>query len=212
MVKKIAFLLIGLLCAAQLFALSPIKVGLRGGVSFQDVDLGTARAGDYSLSADSETGFFLGMTARINLPRWYLQPEIDYSYNKYQLTATPSAGAASRSTVKLNAIQMPILAGTRFLKFFRLEAGPVFNLWDDSKVSASRSDAAGVTAPAHSVLYARNSIGYMVGLGLDLGPVSLSGRYNGEFGKPLQTITIGDQTSEVKATLRTWQLSVGFNF
>ncbi|MDR2885234.1 MAG: PorT family protein [Rikenellaceae bacterium] len=212
MIKKLTITCLLLLTAASVLALSPVKFGISGGASIQNIDLGSARAGDYALSAESSAGYYAGMSMRVTIPKFYIQPEINYIHNSYKLTAATPSGSSSYSTVKLNSLELPVLVGMRFLHFFRLQVGPVFNLMNETSVSVSRSTT-NDAAPAHSVTYAAPSVDYMAGLSADIaGVVSLSARYNGEFSKPTQSITIGDQTTEAQTRVRTWMLSVGFHF
>lgn len=208
MVKRLLLILAFASLCGYASAVSPIRFGVKAGVNLSEIDFKAVplrgERGDYVLSPSSgaKTGYYAGASSRVYLGFFHLLPEIVYSHNAYEL------GVGDRSiapqTVALNSIQVPVLLETGLL-FLKLQLGPVFNIWNEASVE-------GAGALDRQVLYARSSVGYMFGVGLNLGPLNLTARYNADFARPVQTITLDGGTAEVKTTLNTWMLGAGLRF
>lgn len=188
-----------------------IEFGLKAGITTQNVDFIRGDAGIQSIMASSRAGFQIGAMSRINLGLLHIQPELLYSYSGYKLMASGNnmeAGPAlptSKSKVRMNSVDLPILVGIKFL-FLRINAGPVFNLMNSTSVV--NSDKIN-----HDVEIVKPTIGFAAGIGANLGKINIDLRYNGNFKKPIQSIKIGDLKSfDYKSKFNSWALSVGYMF
>src|SRR5262245_56031481 len=87
-----------------------VDFGLKGGVNVANLIV------EVPDDASSRTGFYAGGLAHIHLNKsWALQPEVMYS----------SQGAKTgNSTVKVNYVNIPVLAQYMFGDGFRLQTGP----------------------------------------------------------------------------------------
>ena len=210
--KVICVVALALMSASSTFALSPIKMGLKAGITAQTAKLNHSQLKDYSLSTNSRVGGQIGAFARLNLLLFHIQPELIYSMNRYELTATPSSIIAreSSSVVKQNSLDVPVLFGMKFL-IFRVNAGPVFNIMNEGSVRIEDDIK-------HSVDYLKSSVSYALGVGIDLDKVSIDLRYNGQFKKSTQSIAIGElsgisgNSGDFKSSYGNWAFTLGYAF
>lgn len=126
-------LLIAIVCmfSASAFAQvsSPVSLGFHAGLVSTKMDL----AGKTTLSdikESSENGMMLGAFLRVNLKKWYLQPELNYVSRKAQVGATVEGMTLPvTGEVKLKSLDIPMLLGYNVVKLpmFKLRtfAGPV---------------------------------------------------------------------------------------
>lgn len=192
-------------------AMKPIQMGIKGGLTWQTVDYRGAKAGDYRLYSDPRMGTQLGVVARINLLMLHVQPELLYSMDRYELNVEPADGVGgdlkrSRSIVKVNSFELPVLFGVKLL-MVRLNAGPVFNLSNEVSVKSK-------SGSAHTVTAVKSTIGYAAGVGLDLGKWSIDARYSGQFRRPLQTVQIMglDKAYDFRTNFGNWAFTLSYLF
>ncbi len=209
MIKRIWMICALLVVSQGVMAVGGIKLvqfGVRAGLNVETVDLLHPNTSLYKLATDDKVGFQLGFTSRINLAMFYIQPELLYNMNRYKLIATPETGSVSKSTVKVNTMEVPVLVGVKIL-LLHVNAGPVFNVMTNTSVKSGSA--------AHSVSMVKPTVSYMIGAGLDLGRVSIDARYNGQFKRPEQSILIGTVESvgrDFKTKMQSWTFSVGYMF
>src|SRR5689334_6026183 len=105
-----------------------VEYGIKGGVNFSNIANDAA-----DNDADTKTGFHLGGLAHIHLTRAFaVQPEIVYS----------TQGAEySDGKLKLNYINVPILAQYMFGDGFRLQTGPQVGILTTSSWKSGHSEA-----------------------------------------------------------------------
>lgn len=196
MIRKL--LLITLLTAFSFAAGAKglVSFGVKAGLTTQNLKF----ANGSDLSASSKTGYHFGLVSRVNLLLFHVQPEILYSHNAYDLSS--AGGPASK--VNLNTVDVPVLAGLRLL-WFRLQAGPMFNVMSESSVA----DKADITYDKVT----KPPVSYLLGVGLDLGKLNIDVRYNGQFKRAEQHIQLGQQPVEsYKSRFNNWMFSVGVLF
>ena len=107
---------------------SQLEFGIKAGInynsdSFQDV------VNDVFYGADHKTGFHGGVWTRFNLISamdLYLRPEVVYTVLKTGSSYSADGNRANGTGVKYNfkKVDIPILFGTKFLKFLHVLAGP----------------------------------------------------------------------------------------
>lgn len=207
--KKIIIVMVfALLTTFSGYALSPLKVGIKAGITSQSAKLNKTDLEDYKLSTQSRIGGQVGVFARLNLLLFHVQPEMLFSMNRYQLTSTSREDlSTTTSTVKQNSLDVPVLLGFKFL-MFRVNAGPVFNIMSEG--STGNKD----NIIKHDVNFTKSTVSYALGLGLDLDNVGIDVRYNGQFKKSPQSIQISDiaNMADFDSSYGNWAFTVAYSF
>ncbi len=137
--KKI--LLVAAIClfSSALFAqlASPISLGVHGGL----VSTKFEQKSGNDLNADN--GMMLGAFARINIKKWYIQPELNYVKRK----STPNQSLIGNNvfpTIETKSIDIPVLLGYKIVKLptFKLRTfvGPVASFNIDDNFSSTLGD------------------------------------------------------------------------
>ena len=202
----ITLMLSCLAVGAMAQGLKPISFGVKAGIISDNIDILKSGKDELkSIFSDPKTGWQLGLTSRINLAMFHIQPEILFNMNRYDLRTEMETGGVATADVKINTVDVPVLFGLRLL-MLRLQAGPTFNLLTDTKVKNS-------AGAIHYVKADRPSVSYTLGLGLDLFGVNLDARYNGTFERMKQDIQVGDgNTTSYKTKFNSWMFSIGYMF
>jgi len=163
-----------------------VEYGIKGGVNFANIKDDAA-----DKSADSRTGFHVGGLAHIHLTRSFaIQPEIVYS--------TQGAEYAS-GKLKLNYINVPVLAQYMFGNGFRLQTGPQVGILTTSefKNGNAETDVDNFSNADFSWSFGASYVG-RTGLGVDA-------RYN----LGLTDVTKSNTTDFQN---RVWQLGLFYQF
>ena len=111
---------------------SPISLGLHAGLVSTKMDSEIPDASTIKDKADN--GMMLGAFLRVNLNKWYLQPELNYVSRKSEVVVEGVG-----FDVKTKSLDIPVLLGYKLVKLpaFKLRAfaGPVasFNIDDSFK-------------------------------------------------------------------------------
>ncbi|MRT92985.1 porin family protein [Ancylomarina sp. 16SWW S1-10-2] len=129
--KKLLLVAAISLFSSALFAqlASPISIGIHGGLVSTKADTDISGIKD-----KADNGMMLGAFARINLNKWYIQPELNYVSRKSTLEYM--GGSAD---IKTKSIDIPVLLGYKIIKLpvikVRAFAGPVasFSIDDNFK-------------------------------------------------------------------------------
>nr|WP_320120157.1 porin family protein [uncultured Marinifilum sp.] len=117
---------------------SPISLGLHAGLvsTKADTDLG----GIDGIKEKADNGMMVGAFLRVNLNKWYLQPELNYVTRK---TTVDILGGSY--DFKTKSLDVPILLGYKIVKLpaFKLRAfaGPVASFKVDDSVKTTISGA-----------------------------------------------------------------------
>lgn len=117
---------------------SPISLGLHAGLvsTKADTDLG----GIGGIKEKADNGMMVGAFLRVNLNKWYLQPELNYVTRK---TTVDILGDSY--DFKTKSLDVPILLGYKIVKLpaFKLRAfaGPVASFKVDDSVKSTISGA-----------------------------------------------------------------------
>jgi hypothetical protein len=137
-------LLVAAIClfSSALFAqlASPISFGVHGGLVSTKLD---ANMSGSSIKESSKNGMMLGAFARININKWYIQPELNYVKRKSSIEQT-FMGANIKMDVETKSIDIPVLLGYKIVKLplFKLRAfaGPVASFNIDDKIKTTLGD------------------------------------------------------------------------
>jgi len=165
-------------------------------------------------NTDAVLTYQLGIYARLKLAGIYIQPEAMFSNSKTEIKFLDIMDENQElndviGEVKLNKVDVPVLIGKRFLKIFRVNAGPVFSLLlsqDIDQVSAQE------TWSEIDANYKNATVGLQYGVGLDISMVSVDLRVEKGFQSISEDLTIGETTFAADQRLEQIMLSVGIKF
>jgi len=157
---------------------------------------------DELLITDPKLNLQLGLFARIQLLGFYIQPEAMFSNSKSELKFEAVAGE-----VKLNKLDLPVMVGKRFLKIFRVNAGPVFSLKLSQDIKNLKDSSDEIIAN-----YKNATVGLQYGIGLDISMITVDLRVE----KGLQSISdelkIAGKSFSADQRLDQVMLAVGIKF
>ena len=150
------------------------------------------------------SGYQIGVFARIG-GKTYLQPEFNYEGQRGTITFVNNSNGTSTtttSTLKFNRVDIPILIGHKFIALpllnFRGYIGPDFGF----KTNASNSAPNNNFSP-DDYNFKTSTVGGILGVGVDVGPVTFDARYNLGFTQ----VNKGFNTK-----LNSFGIAVGFKF
>ena len=160
---------------------------------------------------DPVLGYQLGVFARISLLGIYVQPEVLFSNAKSKISYSDldNNGETIVGEIKLNKIDIPVMFGKRFLKIFRINAGPVFTLPLNDNISLEGAEASFKDIETN---YKNATVGAQIGAGLDLSILTLDLRYEMGLQSISDGITIGDAKFNPDQRLNQFLVSVGIKF
>jgi hypothetical protein len=144
------------------------------------------------------TGYQGGAFVRINIKRFYLQPETLFNEKGSRLSFDANPGNRVSGKVKLQSLDIPLLLG------FKVIDSELFNLRITAGTMNSlllRDQSAVLNNLSPDISFIRSQFGYQAGLGIDLANLTLDARYEGGF----QRIT-----SELGGRPGSFSFSVGF--
>ena len=157
---------------------------------------------DELLITDPKLNLQLGLFARIQLLGFYIQPEAMFSNSKSELKFEGVEGE-----VKLNKLDLPVMVGKRFLKIFRVNAGPVFSLKLSQDIKNLKGSSDKIIAN-----YKNATVGLQYGIGLDISMITVDLRVE----KGLQSISdelkIAGKSFSADQRLDQVMLAVGIKF
>ncbi len=156
-------------------------------------------------TVDAKTGFHAGLFARVCVAGFFVQPEVLFTSAGGTVEVRSPNAVQEIRELNYNKLDMPVLAGKKFLGFVRAEIGPVFSLMlsDDARNTELVSEV--------KQNYNSSTIGYQMGVGIDISKVYIDLRYEVSLSKFGDSINIG--SGEFSTDMRTSivSLSVGIN-
>ncbi|WP_282013716.1 porin family protein [Marinifilum flexuosum] len=192
--KKLILLAVICLFSSALFAQlsSPINFGVHAGLVSTKIDSEFPDASSVKDKADN--GMMLGAFLRINLNKWYLQPELNYVSRKSEV----DFGLGSLE-VKRKSLDIPMLLGYKLVKLpaFKLRtfAGPVASFKIDDSLKSTVGELTEKPSFEGAVWNAK------VGAGVDVWKLTLDVDY--EFG-------LSDVSSEFLKKNKMFNVTLGF--
>ena len=201
--KKLILFIAALMIGVGAQAGSPLKWGVKAGMNYHTVGEPTNLGKDI-VKAENRVGWHAGLQASWQISRVFsIDPELIFSRNSYNLT--PSVGTGG--IAYLNTIDVPVVLGVKIIGPLKAQGGININVMTDSGVKGEdkpfRFSASSQT------------LGYLLGLGVDLGHINITARYNGFFRQSESSVAFNKaQTTDdlMKMQVSTWQLGVGFYF
>jgi hypothetical protein len=194
---KKAMLTIIALCIINI-SYGQFTLGPRLGLSSSSIDFDPFTVGGETISSGNATaGFHAGAFARVTLGFLYIQPEALFTQSGGEIELSDGILKEVRE-VEFNKLDFPVMLGTRFLKIFRLQAGPTFSMLLDASAKGLEEDIKSG--------YKDATIGYQAGVGLDLWNLVIDAKYEGNLS------TFGDELFGFPTDQNNnqWIVSVGF--
>lgn len=157
---------------------------------------------------DAQLGFHAGLFTRFTVGGFYVQPEALFTSTDGQIEIAESNGSASKQIVdlKYNKLDIPVMFGTKFLKLFRLQAGPTASLLLSAD---AKSDFSGVTEDVKES-YKDATIGYQIGFGVDISKLVIDLKWEGNLSSFGDDLKVFGQSFQTDQRNRLLTLSVGF--
>ncbi|NJB87659.1 hypothetical protein GGR26_003443 [Lewinella marina] len=208
--NRLALLLPLLFLSGLSFA--QIELGLKAGLStesLQGESFSIDREGRQDLMfalEDAEYGFQFGALLRIPLgEKLSLQPEVTFNSakNNYRLD-DPENNSSVVFNERYNDVNVPVLFSYK-LAFLRLNAGPVGHFFLSSTSDLSSDEGIERTFDSFN-------LGYALGGGIDIGPLTFDVRYAGNLEKYGETFTVDGTTFQIDQAPKRWIGSVAYRF
>ena len=163
---------------------------------------------------DAKLGYQIGVFARVSLLGIYVQPEVLFSNASTEIKFTDVMDEENNPVdvigeVSMNKIDIPVMFGKRFLRVFRVNAGPVFTLLLSENI---KQEGLSDTFKEVKANYKNSTIGLQLGAGLDLSIVTIDLRYELGLQSISDNITIGETEFATDQRLNQFLLSVGIKF
>lgn len=180
--KKVLLMAVITLCAvsaeAKIISIGATAAMVGSSYSIEGVD---------NDDINNNTGWQAGVQAAVTLPFLSVTPELLYTSTSFEM---------GDSKVKVQSLDLPIVAGLTIVGPLKIEAGPQFSLYDKAKTG--------------DVDYGRmrSEVGYVAGLKLTLlQKLIISARYNGQFGKHSNSF---NSSNSYEVGYNAYTISVGF--
>jgi hypothetical protein len=193
-------------------AFAQIEFGLKAGVGTEALqeerfDFSQTGRDDFTLAlSEASYGFQFGAMLRVPLSdRFWLQTEVtlNTATNEFRFD-DPSQGGTQILRERYTNVQVPLLASWK-LAFLRLNVGPVGHFKVDSA-----SDL--VDADGRERAFDTFNMGYALGGSVDIGPLTLDLRYDGNFANYGKEFTISGENFRVDQAAKRWVGSVAYRF
>ena len=180
------------------------KWGAKVNVGSPDVSLSDIKEANNHIPdvKNASLNLQLGLFARLQLLGFYIQPEAMFSNSKSELKFEDVTGE-----VKINKLDLPVMVGKRFLKIFRVNAGPVFSIKLSQDIKNVKNTSDEIIAN-----YKNATVGLQYGIGLDISMITIDLRVE----KGLQSISdqlkIAGKSFSADQRLDQVMLAVGIKF
>jgi hypothetical protein len=205
---KRILLISGLLIGSIYFLAAQSQIGVKLGVSSYDLptDVLELNSRDLKLSIEGANyGIHFGLYGRIGILGFYLQPEVLFNSNSVQYRVDDfdqNSTIEEIRTEKYQNIDIPVLV--MFApSIFRVYAGPVGHYFLYS--SSALSTIEGFKEEFKTLKY-----GYQAGLGIQIGALMVDARYEGNFNKYGDHITIDGEPFSFSSTPSRIMISLAF--
>ncbi|NVJ84856.1 MAG: PorT family protein [Algoriphagus sp.] len=170
--------------------------GIKAGLSSSKLDFKSTQF----VPTDAQTGYHLGVFARVGGAGLYVQPELLFTQTSGQFELNLQGNSGSEKyQADFNRIDLPVMVGFKFLKFLRVQAGPIASFNIDSNLENS-------VGTVMDVDFKQATFGYQAGLGFDIGNLYIDAKYEGG----LSNLTENISNFSTDNRLNQWVLSVGF--
>ena len=202
--KKL-FILLFLLTVTTTTYSQSARFGIKGGINFGSTGgLDTFSQFTENLSFDSESrlGYHVGVFGKLEFLGLFVQPEILFTKLNTQFESVTNIDSS------LSKIDIPLLFGFEIVGPFNLKLGPSFQYILDNEIE-------GLDIPTEDIQDPENifTIGYQLGLGVDIGRLGVDIRYEGSFQENaiISNTLVENSGFVVDARPNQWILSLSYS-
>ncbi len=184
-----------------------LTFGLRGGVNSSALQVkksfpvsdGTI----YYKGGDKILGWHVGMLARVTISNFYVQPELLFVESGGNIVVSGTGySIPEKGEIKFNNLSVPVLAGLKLGKIFRINAGPAFDFPLSHKTADNLRNL--------DQKYKKATVGYQAGIGADISALMIDLKYEGNLSKLGDTVTFpGGATFDTDMRCNQVILSIG---
>lgn len=157
-------------------AFSQINFGLRGGISSSQVKINETVEGLRITTGDNTFGYHLGLYSQFIIKdKFVIMPEALFSSSGGEIDLSDGTSVSEIWNLSFNRIDFPLNVGLKFLKVFRINAGPYASvlLSADARNANINQDV--------KDNYKNMMWGYQAGLGVDFWRLAVDLKYEGSF-------------------------------
>lgn len=212
MKKLFVFVFVAFLCSNTIDA-QDVKWGIRIGGSTTSLDgneikVATGGIDTFRLAIqDAKFGIHLGAFARIELGPMFIQPEILFNsssvtYSKEDFTTLNSVPVLFKDTY--NHLDIPIMIGVK-MNALRLQGGIIGSILLSE--TTDLTEIATFEREADNISY-----GWQAGVGIDVARVSVDLKYEGNFNRFGDNITLVGNQYSFDARKNRFVVTMGFSF
>ena len=209
--KKLIFSLFALcfFLAATPDMNAQVKAGLRLGMSSTDVSAGDLfnSEGRRFAVTDANYSLHVGGFLQAKMGPIFIQPEAVFNSNNFDFQVDDFGNGIVNEAFRerYNYLDVPVMAGLK-LGPLRLGAGPVGHI-----LLGNQSELA-ENIPDYEADYKKLRIGYQAGIGLDVWKLVVDLKFEGNFNRFGDEITIGGESIEFSRSPKRLVASVGWAF
>jgi hypothetical protein len=195
------------ICSLTLSVHAQIDIGIKGGLNLTNIKT-DMRAGDYQITSSpgSKLGYHAGAFLRASLFGIYIQPELLFTSiaSEYTVTDLLNSSRDQLASQRIGRVDLPVLIGAK-LGNLRLGLGPVGSI-----IVSDKDELKDVTGYETKLKSA--TIGYQLGVGLDIWKAGLDIRYEGNLSRLGDQIVVGGQPVNFDSRAKQVIFSLSFRF
>ena len=206
---SLAVFLIGLTTLKAQFA-----AGVKLGMSSTDIEASDLNIFDQngiqelSMSIENANyGFLIGGFMRIPIKKFFIQPEVLFNSNSVDYRVTDFRQQGFVDTIlreKYQYLDVPLMLGFKFGPL-RLNGGPVSHIFLGSNTQLN-------SIQDYGQMFKNAEYGWQAGLGLDIWKIAVDLRYEGNFNKFGDHITIGGEQFSFDDSPARFVATIGYTF
>jgi hypothetical protein len=192
--KRTLLMLLLIAGCLSAFAQKKSGFGIKAGLNYSSNGDYLEDVNEAIQNPDANVGYHVGFYGKLG-DKYYLRPEVVYTHTK---------SAYSDGDLKIDKLDIPVLAGWRIIGPLNVFAGPSFQYILNSKFSDISIDT----------IENDFTVGLNIGAGINLGRIGLEIRYETGFGENLATFINTNVTSlpESKVDTRANQVIFSLSF
>ena len=203
MKKKLLLAILGMLTTV---VHAQIDLGIKGGLNMTNIKTDTW-AGDYQITSQSRSrlGYHAGVFLHAALFGVFIQPELVFTSVASEFTVTDvNTSVEQLAHQRIGRIDAPVLVGAK-LGNLRLALGPVGSI-----IVSDKNELTDITGYETKVKSA--TIGYQVGVGLDIWKAGIDIRYEGNLSKLGDHIVVGGEAIKFDSRAKQVIFSLSYRF